>query len=313
MTTFWKRCAALGTGFVRRYQFDPFFRTEASIVVLQFAFALFLLAIVGIIATQLYHDASAAVSQGITAALAPHSNPTAVGDLVVSNLSSLRSRTVMVATAVVIVVTALFTYIIARVALTPTRNALESQKQFIGNIAHELRTPLAVSKTNMEVALMAQNVDEGTRRSMTSTVEELDRIAEIINNLLSLSSSVRPERIEFKDVDLGTAVQSALEKLHGLAASKHIEVVAKMSERRDVWGNRVALEEIAMNIVKNAISYTPAGGRISVIIQPVYPDHMEFCVQDSGIGIARKDLFRIFEPFYRSDPSRKRHAGGSGL
>ena len=311
--TFWKRCVALGTDFVRRYQFDPFFRTEVSIVVLQMAFALFLLAIVGVIATQLYHDATTAVSHGITAALSPGANPTSVGDSVISNLSAMRSRTVLVSTGVVILVTALFTYIIARLALGPTRNALKSQKQFIGNIAHELRTPLAVSKTNMEVALMAQDMKEDLRRSITSTVEELDRIAEIINNLLSLSASVRPERIEFKDVDLGVAVQSALDKLHNLAASKRIDVTVKMSERRDVWGNRTALEEIAMNILKNAISYTPAGGHITVVIQPVYPDHMELCVQDSGIGIARKDLFRIFEPFYRSDPSRKRHAGGSGL
>ena len=311
--TFWKRCAASGTDFVRRYQYDPFFRTEVNVVVLQIAFALFLLAVVGIIATQLYHDASSAVSQGITSALAPGSSPASVGDSVISQLSATRSRTVSVAVAVVILVTALFTYVIARIALSPTRNALQSQKQFIGNIAHELRTPLAVSKTNMEVALMGSNIEAGLRRSITSTIEELDRISEIINNLLSLSSSVRPERIEFKDVDLGAAVQSALEKLQELAASKHIEVSAKMSERRDVWGNRTALEEIAMNVVKNAISYTSVGGRISVIIQPVYPDYMEFCVQDSGIGIARKDLFRIFEPFYRSDPSRKRHAGGSGL
>jgi len=283
------------------------------VVVLQVAFALFLLAVVGVIATELYHDASIAVANGIQQALTPGSSPTSVGNSVITDLSSLRSRTVMVATAVLILVTALFTYIIARIALRPTRQALESQKQFIGNIAHELRTPLAVSKTNMEVALMGGGIEEGMRRSIESTVEELDRIAEIINNLLSLSASVRPERIEFKDVDLGAAVQSALDKLHDLAASKQIDVTAKMSERRDVWGNRTALEEIAMNIVKNAISYTPAGGRISVLIQPVYPDHMEFSVQDSGIGIARKDLFRIFEPFYRSDPSRRRGVGGSGL
>ena len=68
-----------------------------------------------------------------------------------------------------------------------------------------------------------------------------------------------------------------------------------------------------MNILKNAIIYSPRGSRIVVTVEPVYPDHIEFSVQDFGVGIARKDLFRIFEPYYRADPSRKREGGGSGL
>ncbi len=86
-----------------------------------------------------------------------------------------------------------------------------------------------------------------------------------------------------------------------------------MSERRVVWGNTTALEQIVMNVIKNAISYTSDRGRILVTIEPVHPDLIEFTVQDSGKGIARRDLFRIFEPYYRVDPSRKRGEGGSGL
>jgi signal transduction histidine kinase len=87
----------------------------------------------------------------------------------------------------------------------------------------------------------------------------------------------------------------------------------RISERRAVWGNTTALEQIVMNVLKNAVVYTSAGGRILVTVEPVHPDFMEFTVQDSGRGIARKDLFRIFEPYYRADPSRKRSGGGSGL
>ncbi|OGG66555.1 hypothetical protein A3D71_02760 [Candidatus Kaiserbacteria bacterium RIFCSPHIGHO2_02_FULL_55_20] len=310
---YWKRFAALVTDSTHKYRYDPFFRSEVNIVLLQFAFAVFLLVVVGTVANQLYQDASHAVTKGISTALTPHTTPSVVGDSVVEDLSSMRSRTVLIAAGAIIVITAAFTYVIARIALSPTRNALQSQKQFIGNIAHELRTPLAVSKTNLEVALMAPSLEASLQHSLVSTVEELDRASEIINNLLSLSASIRPERIEFAHVDLGTVVNNVMRKLRDLAGSRRLELEARMSERRMVWGNTTAIEQIVMNVVKNAISYTSDHGRILVTVEPVHPDFMEFTVQDSGRGIARRDLFRIFEPFYRADPSRKRNDGGSGL
>ncbi|MEK7601449.1 MAG: HAMP domain-containing sensor histidine kinase [Patescibacteria group bacterium] len=310
---YWKRFAGLVTDSAYNYRTDPFFRTEVNVVVLQGAFALFLLAVVGVIATQLYHDASTAVTEGIANALTPNSSPASVGDTIIAQLDYTRSRTVIVALTSVLFVTAVFTYIITRMALQPTRKALESQKQFIGNVAHELRTPLSIIKTNTEVRLMDSDVPEAARTVYRENLEELDRISETINNLLSLSASIRPERMEFKDVDLGTVVHGALQKLHPLAQPKRLEIEARMSERKTVLGNTAALEQITMNIIKNAIIYTPRDGRILVTVEPVYPDFMEFVVQDSGVGIPRKDLFRIFEPYYRVDPSRARGAGGSGL
>jgi len=310
---YWKQFVGLVTDSAHKYRYDPFFRSEVTIIVLQLAFAIFILLVVGIIATQLYHDASVAVTQGIRASLSANSTPSSVGSSVIADLGAMRSRTVTFATGAVIAVTVIFTYIIARIALMPTRNALESQKQFIGNVAHELRTPLAVSKTNLEVALMSPVMEESLKKSLKSTIEELDRISEIINNLLSLSASIRPERLEFRDVDLGIIVQGVMRKLKNLAESKHLEMEARMSERRAVLGNTTALEQIVMNIIKNAIVYTSSGGRVLITVEPVHPDFIEFTVQDSGKGIARKDLFRIFEPYYRADPSRRRGHAGSGL
>jgi signal transduction histidine kinase len=105
-----------------------------------------------------------------------------------------------------------------------------------------------------------------------------------------------------------------MRKLKEFAESKQLEFEARLSERRIVWGNIAALEQIVMNIVKNAIAYTSNRGRILITVEPVHLDLMEFTVRDSGKGIARKDLFRIFEPYYRADPSRKHDDGGrSGL
>ncbi|MBI4093705.1 HAMP domain-containing histidine kinase [Candidatus Kaiserbacteria bacterium] len=308
-----KRFAASVTDFGHKYALDPFFRTEVHVVLLQAIFALLLLVVLATTAKILYHDASAALSRGIAEALLPGSVPQEIGASVIAELDYKRSRTVALASALIIVVTLILSYIITRIALLPTRNALESQKQFIGNVAHEIRTPLSIIKTNTEVALMAEQVEPELEKILSSTVEELDRISEIINNLLSLSTSIRPEHLEFKNIDLGVVMETVLGKLRGLINSKQVEIRTRMSEHRSVWGNMTALEQVAMNILKNAVSYSSRGGEIHVTIEPVHPNTMEFTVQDFGVGIARKDLFRIFEPYYRGDPSRQRGVGGSGL
>jgi len=311
---YWKRFAGLVTDFARKYRYDPFFRTEINVILLQILFAGFVLTVIAVVAAQLYRDASAAVSAGLIEALTPDSSPVSVGNSVLSEINSLRLRTITIAAGAIILVTLAFTFVIARLALAPIRNALESQKRFIGNIAHELRTPLSIIKTNTEVKLMDPTIADEVRGLHKSTVEELDRISEIINNLLSLSASIRPERLEFRDVDLGMILQSAIQKLRSLSDRKRLEVEIRTSERRIVWANPTAMEQIVMNIIKNSILYTPRDGRILVTVEPVYPDFIEFCVQDSGSGIARKDLFHIFEPYYRADPSRnKRKGGGGGL
>ena len=313
LTGYSKQFAESAIAFADKYRFDPFFRTEINIVGLQVLKLVFLLGIIGITATTLYHDASAAVSEGIRAAFAPGASAVSIGDLVTAELAAMRSRTLILAAGAIIATTLIFSYVVTRMALAPVRNALASQKLFIGNVAHELRTPISIIKTNTEVSLMSSDVSPELKKTLESTIEELDRTSGIINNLLSLSASIKPGRMEFTDVDLGEVVNHMMEQMEGLSKPKNLEVEVRMSERRTVTGNAVALEQIVMNVVKNAITHTPRNGRILVTVEPVHPNHMEFTVRDSGSGIPRKDLFRIFEPYYRGDPSRKRGGWGGGL
>lgn len=313
MKAYWKRSAALVTDYAHKYRFDPFLRTEVHTIVLLTIFSLLILSIIGISSGFLYREVGSVISDAITESILAGAPPSSIGADVVAKMELLQNRYIVIISIIVIGVTVVAGYIVARVLLSPTRNALESQKQFIGNVAHELRTPLSNIKTSTEVALLETNLDKESRAIFKSTIDELDRISEIINNLLSLSASVRPERIEFHDIDLGAIIEHTMRKLHGLAESKQLEITTRMSERKSVWGNAAALEQIITNVVKNAIMFTPKGGHISVTLEPVYPDFMEFTVRDSGIGIPRKDLFRIFEPYYRAEQSRNRAKGGSGL
>ena len=213
----------------------------------------------------------------------------------------------------IIAVTGVLGYFVARLTLAPTRTALVAQKQFIGNIAHELRTPLSIIKTNTEVALLNADLDTALKKKLRSNVEELDRITDTINNLVSMSSFLRPEKVEFSATDLGAILDRILSALAPLAEHKNISIIVSQSPYRMVLGNSASLDQIICNILKNAIKYTSANGTVSIKIEPNYYGVIDFVVTDTGKGIRQKDLERIFEPFYRADTSRNREHGGSGL
>ena len=274
-------------------------------------FSVFLLAIVSLLIEYLYHDISLGLLAGVRESIAASS--TAPIAATVPSLEDIKTQNISVIAFLTAASTIAFAYLLIRVALGPTRTALASQKQFIGNVAHELRTPLAVIKTNTEVALFSQTLPQETRAIMNSNVEELDRLSQIINNLLSLSASVRPERIEFSAVDIGGVVSNVMEKLDSLARVRNLDVTVRKGSSVYVWGNSAALEQIVMNIVKNAINYTSRGGHVAVTVEEIGDSRVEIIVQDSGTGISRQDLFHIFEPFYRAEQSRNRAMGGSGL
>ncbi len=308
---YWKRFVESVTVLATKYRQDPFFRTEINVVSLQVAFALLLLGIVGTFFNLLYHDIATAIVEGIRAAV-QGGTIAELAPAIVSKIEAIKTSNLWSLVAVITLSTILFGYIIARVTLAPARNALAAQKQFIGNIAHELRTPLTVIKTNTEVALFDERISSDMRETLLSNVEELDRISEIINNLLSLSALVKPERIEFNTVDLSVVATETVQKFSQLAKRGEHEVTLRKSPAL-VWGNATALQQIVGNLLKNALTYTPRGGHVRITVEPSIQGSVELVVQDSGIGIARKDLFRIFEPFYRVDTSRTKGAGSTGL
>lgn len=308
---FWKRFAASATAFADKYQFDPFLRTQVNVIGMLAVFSIFLLVLIGILIDYLYRDISIAIVSGVRASIVASS--TAPIAATVPTLSEIRTQNISMIALLTACATIAFGYLLTRVALAPTRNALASQKQFIGNVAHELRTPLAVIKTNTEVALFSQSLGAETRAIMNSNVEELDRASQIINNLLSLSASVRPERIEFSAVDVAAIAGTVMEKMGPLAQVRNLDLTFRKGSSAYVWGNPAALEQILMNVVKNAINYTGRGGHVALTVDSIGENRVEVVIQDSGTGIARQDLFRIFEPFYRADPSRNKASGGTGL
>jgi len=216
-----------------------------------------------------------------------------------------------------VVVAAVFGVFVARFVLRPARETLQNQKLFISNVAHELRTPLSIIKTSSEVSLIGEDLSPTTRQSFKEIIEELNRASEIINNLLSLNALTRPERMRFQNIDLSPLVDDIVARHESFARERGIKIVVRKEVGSIAWGNRAALEQVMVNLLKNALSYTPEDtkGVVTITLRPDGKGMILFAVADTGIGISQEDLFHVFEPFYRADTSRVRNIQhqGSGL
>ena len=202
------------------------------------------------------------------------------------------------------------------------REILASQKLFISNVAHELRTPLSTIKTSTEVALLDTGLPRDARDTFTEILGELERVSGILNNLLSLGTLTRPEQMLFKSLDLLPLAEAVLARHKPLARERGIHVRLRTRPGALAWANQTAVEQIMDNLVKNALLYTRDGSRglVTITVRPLpqaagAKPTVLFEVEDTGIGISQNDLGHIFKPFYRADISRTRlvKKTGSGL
>jgi signal transduction histidine kinase len=228
-----------------------------------------------------------------------------------------RANHITAVVAGVVVLAVVFGAILMRFTLGPTRKMQQLQKLFISNVAHELRTPLATIKTSSEVALLNETLPKQARLAFVDIIEELNRVSEIINNLLSLNTLIRPERIQFINVDLAPLAEEVIKKHQSMARERGIRLVLRQKVGAVAWGNSAAFIQIMTNLIKNALAYTPenTNGTVEVSLSPTKDDMVLFSVTDSGIGMTQEEIFHAFEPFYRGDTSRTRMARtrGSGL
>jgi heavy metal sensor kinase len=191
--------------------------------------------------------------------------------------------------------------------------AIGEMKQFTASIAHELRTPLTVLRGEAELALMQSRNDEEYRQVLSSQLEEFDKLIRMINQTLVLARAESGEiRLTWTVLNLGTLIDELAGDLQTLARAKGIRLDCNLEPGILVMGDAGWLERMALNLMDNAIKFTPSEGQVSIRIRREH-DFAALEVSDTGRGIAADALPHIFDRFFRADPSRSRDQEGAGL
>jgi heavy metal sensor kinase len=186
--------------------------------------------------------------------------------------------------------------------------------RFSADASHELRTPLTVLQGELEsMAQNSSNLPPETRDTIGSALEETQRLTKIVENLLAISRLEAGEaRGQLERLDLAELTRSTADQMRLLAEEKHIELNCNGVVPVDVDADPARLKQVVVNLLDNAIKYTPEGGSVSIsVIKQDSRAVLE--IADSGIGISSDDLPHIFDRFYRADKARSRQMGGTGL
>jgi two-component system phosphate regulon sensor histidine kinase PhoR len=189
------------------------------------------------------------------------------------------------------------------------------RKEFVANVSHELRTPLSIIKGYVETLLDEQPPDEATGKQFLQTIQRHSlRLEALIGDLLSISElESQQARLSLAPLAVAEAARNAVEELSDRARQRDTIVEVNIhGVIPAVRADPQRLHQVLVNLLDNAIKYTPNSSRVAVTAQAV-GDEVEICVADNGPGIAPEHLSRIFERFYRVDKARSRELGGTGL
>ena len=190
--------------------------------------------------------------------------------------------------------------------------AFTQTRRFAADAAHELRTPLAALRGGIEVALRAERTPEEYRRVLASSLEEVERLIRLAEDLLLLSRSSAGPDVTRAPVDLEPLLLDVFDVGARLGQAAGVSVRTDTMAPATVRGDATALRRALLNLVENAIKYTPPGGKVELGLTT--GDGMAVVtVSDTGIGLDPADTDRIFEPFVRLDAARARGTGGAGL
>jgi signal transduction histidine kinase len=187
-------------------------------------------------------------------------------------------------------------------------HAFQEQRNFVMDVSHELRTPLTVLKGNIEVILMDKNLDAETREHYERMAGEVERLIRLTSNLLYMASADAGREPDRKPVELDVVCLEVLRQSRDLRHD--VKVALGKEDQVTVVGDRDQLKQMVLNLVENAIKYTPSGGQVSLSLQR-NGTHAEMKVVDTGPGIPPEVVPHIFQRFYRGN--QRGLMGGTGL
>lgn len=191
-----------------------------------------------------------------------------------------------------------------------------ARREFVANVSHELRTPLTTIKSYAETLIDSSSDENSMETKFLTVIEtEANRMTRIVKDLLTLShlDNTTNDKYAQDCIDIKSFIESIVSKMQINASNKQQTLVyTPINEVPILKTNKDRLEQVVINIISNAIKYTPEYGHIEIFTSRVYNDAI-ITVIDNGIGIPSENLPRIFERFYRVDSARSRDTGGTGL
>ena len=224
-------------------------------------------------------------------------------------------RTLLILNGAMIIIVPVIAWLMTRRTLAPVEHIHEQQKQFVSDVAHELRTPLSIMSGELEVALKKERTSEDYRQVLNSSKQETDRLIELSENLLFLARADQGRQtMEFENVDITDLIGSIIASLQGESTKKEIAVHFEPEEEPTfARGQPAMLRRLFLNLIDNAIRYTPSQGEIWISLA-TGKQYTEVKIRDTGVGMAPEEQEKIFNRFYRVDASRSRTKGyGLGL
>jgi len=198
--------------------------------------------------------------------------------------------------------------------ITELRRLEKVRKDFVANVSHELRTPITAVRGYAETLQSGALQDPSVAAKMVEIIHrQSERLSELVEDLLELSRlESREVKLTFSRVPLAVAASRAAETVKPKAAGKSIHLELHVPPDMSARGDERAVEQVLLNLLDNAVKYTPAGGRVEVHGN-LEDGRCVVRVKDTGVGIEPRHLTRIFERFYRVDKGRSRDMGGTGL
>jgi heavy metal sensor kinase len=192
-------------------------------------------------------------------------------------------------------------------------NAFKEQQRFVADASHELRTPLAVLRGETEVSLSQSRTGDEYKASLNLIKDEAERLSRIVEDLFILAQQpADPRAVAKQPVRLDQIVAECGRAAQVLASQKELKLKVDPGPPLSLNGDDELLQRMILNLLDNAVKYTPAGGEVSVALAASNGD-ARLTVRDNGIGIPAKDQPHVFDRFYRVDKARSRAMGGAGL
>jgi heavy metal sensor kinase len=188
--------------------------------------------------------------------------------------------------------------------------AFEAQRRFVADASHELRTPLTTIRGRSEVLLLSPTLDAETREGLVMIRDEAGRMGRLVANLLLLARGDEGRTIDQRPVELDVLLLEVARQARALAQG--VSVTISHEDQALVRGDADLLKQLLLNLVDNALTYTPPGGQVALALS-VADGQARLAVRDTGPGIPPAEVARIFERFYRLDRARSRRSGGAGL